>query len=207
MTPNELVQKLNGSQGSLESSAAYRLTLIELGIALRLNLVGDDIHQIICRLYRFSKELQHLELMQDRSIREWMDVHNERQLELLEEMNQAPVGLDEAKDFRDHLEKAWAQCCFCGATNGLYGTALQEHTVRCRLIGPANDLSVGHPNYFKKILEDDVKLLHFLRIQDELLEVKSKLAKLEKEHAGCAKTPEVEKPAEEEAKPSKRKHR
>lgn len=188
-------------------SAAYRLTLIELEIALRLNLVGDDIHKMICRLYRMSKEPQHPALMQDPAIREWMDVHHERQLELLAEMNAAPVGADEAKGFQEHLEKAWAQCCFCGATNGLYGTALQEHTARCRWIGPANVRETMHPNYFKKIEEDDVKLLHFLRIQDELLEVKSKLAKLEKEHANCAKPAEVEKPAEEEAKPSKRKHK
>lgn len=205
MTPNELVQKLNGSQGSLESSAAYRLTLIELGIALRLNLVGDDIHKIICHLYRFSKEPRHLALMQDRAIQEWMAVNSERQQDIAHEMNSLPLSEDEAKGFREHQEKAWSQCCFCGATNGLYCTVLQEHSVRCRFIGLANDLSTMHPHYYKKIEEDDLKLLPLMRIQDELHETKSKLAKLEKAHANCA--PVEEKSEEEEAKPSKRKHR
>jgi hypothetical protein len=143
--------------------------------------------------------------MQDPYIHQWLEADRERQLEIIQEMNTAPMREDEAKGFKEHTERSWSQCCFCGATNGLYGTVLQEHTVRCRWIGPANLMETMHPNYAKKIDEDDVKLLHFLRIQNELLETKSKLAKLEKEHAGCAKPIEAEKPAEEEAKPAKKK--
>lgn len=53
--------------------------------------------------------------------------------------------------FQEH----WSKCPFCGASRGLYGRPLEQHTPRCRYKGDANTNDVSVPNYEQMIEEHD----------------------------------------------------
>jgi hypothetical protein len=62
--------------------------------------------------------------------------------------------------------------CVCGASNGNFGSNIEEHRARCRYIGPANQMRLMRPNYSKFLEEDDTRCLPMLRAQAELKEFK-----------------------------------
>lgn len=37
------------------------------------------------------------------------------------------------------LRKVWSKCSFCGSSNGLFGSELNQHNPQCIWYGPAND--------------------------------------------------------------------
>ena len=78
------------------------------------------------------------------------------------------------------LNEYWGKCPFCGATNGMFDTVLQQHKTRCRWLGDANVFDAMHPNYAKLIAEDDVRYLSMMWAQQDLVLAKKELEKLRK---------------------------
>ena len=123
----------------------------------------------------------------------------------MEEVHRIPNWENEGGQYLDESEKVddpahkemklhWSKCPFCGASNGHFGSNLEEHRSRCRFVGRAYSFDVMRPNYFKMLAEGEKKHLaaiHALdrnpKLEKQLQVAKDKIAALEE---ALAKTKE-----------------
>lgn len=91
--------------------------------------------------------------------------------------------LPEPEPIPEDLKKHWTKCCFCGASNGLFGSKLEQHRPRCRWMGDADKFNAMHPNYSKMIAEDDPRHLSMMQAKSELDATKLELQKLKNKEA------------------------